>query len=165
MHCFDIWLWQVLCELRKNKKLKRMYQFKGRVACRNWYYISKKMYGTSLWILYIEGRIARRDEYHISRTYRTPRWMHEQICSPWVLDCETARVYIIRLDMNHYTWHCISLHCTSLSLMNLILWVPLCESCDWGIMIFYWGYIIFCKCCCWNVCYVYYEQLGWIGCI
>ena len=42
-HDICIILWQVLCALRKNKKLKRMYHFEGRIECRNGYYILRNV--------------------------------------------------------------------------------------------------------------------------
>ena len=41
LHYFDTWLWQVLCALRKNENLKRMYHFEGRNARHNSYYYSR----------------------------------------------------------------------------------------------------------------------------
>ena len=76
-------------------------------------------YRATRWILYFEGRIARRDGYYYRGLCRVPRQMHGQICPPWVPDWETAGMFT-RSDMHHYTWHCIPLYCTYVSLVNLI---------------------------------------------
>ena len=73
---------------------KRMYHFEGRIARREGYY-------------FIEGRVVRRD-----------RCMDRYV--PHGSRTERQRVCITRSDMHHYTWHCIPLHCTYLSLVNLI---------------------------------------------
>ena len=91
------------------------------------------MYHAPRWILYFEGRIARRDGYYISRdvsraamvtiiegrVVRRDRCMDRYV--PHGSRTERQRVCITRSDMHHYTWHCIPLHCTYLSLVNLIL--------------------------------------------
>ena len=56
----------------------------------------------------IEGRVASRD-----------RCMDRYV--PHGSRIERHRVCITRSDMHHDTWHCIPLHCTYLSLVNLIL--------------------------------------------
>ena len=43
LHYSETWFWQVLYKLRKNKKLKRMYHFEGRIECRNGYYILRNV--------------------------------------------------------------------------------------------------------------------------
>ena len=122
LHCSETWLWQVLSELRKNKKIKEdvpfrvtyraprwIQYFEGRIACRDGYYISRDVSRAAM-VTIIEGRIARRDgcmDRYVPHGSRTER---HQVC-------------IIRSDMHHYTWHCIWLHCTFLLLMNLILCV------------------------------------------
>ena len=85
---------------------KRMYYFRG-------------SYRAPRWISYFEGRIARREGYYYRGSCRAPRQMHGQIC-PHRSRTEWQRVCITRSDMHHYTWHCIPLHCTYLSLVNLI---------------------------------------------
>ena len=74
---------------------------------------------------------------------------------------------ITRSNMHHYTWHCIPLHLTYLSLVNLIscfadlliaflrnLWLinieHVVEECKSS------------KCCCWATSYVNCELLGWV---
>ena len=97
---------KVLCALRKNDNLKRMYHFEGRIAHRDGYYISRDVSRAAM-VTIIEGRVVRRDKCmnryvpHGSRT-------------------EKQRVCITRSDMHHYTWYCIPLHCTYLLLVNLI---------------------------------------------
>ena len=77
-------------------------------------------YRASWWILYFEGRIACRDGYYIEgRVVRRDRCMNRYV--PHGSQTERQRVGITRSDMHHYTWHCIPLHCTYLSLVNLIL--------------------------------------------
>ena len=107
LHYSETWLWQVLCALRKNDDLKWMYHFEGRIARRDGYYISRDVSRAAM-VTIIEGRVMRRD-----------RCMDR--CVPHGSRTERQRVCIIRSDMHHYTWHCISLHCTYLSLVNLIL--------------------------------------------
>ena len=87
--------------------LKRMYHFEGRIARRDWYYISRDVSRTAM-VTIIEGRVVHRD-----------RCMDRYV--PHGSRTERQRVCITRSDMHHYTWHCISLHCTYLSLVNLIL--------------------------------------------
>ena len=131
LHCFENWLWQVLCALRKNEKIKRMCWF--------------------------EGRITRHDGYYYWWSYRTTGWMHEQICPPWVRT-KRQQVYISMLGMHHYTWHYISSHCTILSLTKSIVCSWYCESfygsCDWWIKsLILRTYNLF-KYCCRPMCYV-----------
>ena len=98
---------EVLCALRKNDNLKRMYHFEGRIARRDGYYISRDVSRAAM-VTVIEGRVVRRD-----------RCMDRYV--PHGSRTERQRVCITRLDMHHYTWHCIPLHCTYLSLVNLVL--------------------------------------------
>ena len=70
----------MLCALRKNENLKRMYHFEGRIARRDGYYISRDVSRAAM-VTIIEG------------SCRVLRQMHGQLCPPWVLDCETAGVY------------------------------------------------------------------------
>ena len=98
---------KVLCALRKNDNLKRMYHFEGRIARRDGYYISRDVSRAAM-VTVIEGRVVRRD-----------RCMDRYV--PHGSRTERQRVCITRSDMHHYTWHCIPLHCTYLSLVNLIL--------------------------------------------
>ena len=96
---------EVLCALRKNDNLKRMYHFEWRIARHDGYYISRDVsraamdtifrgtYRAPRWILFFEGRIARRDGYCYRGSCRAPWHMHGQICPPWVPDWETAGVY------------------------------------------------------------------------
>ena len=94
---------EVLCALRKNDNLKRMYHFERRIARRDGYYISRDVSCAAM-VTVIEGRVVRRDRY-----------------VPHGFQTERQRVCITRTDMHHYTWHCITLRCTYLSLVNLIL--------------------------------------------
>ena len=50
----------MLCALRKNENLKRMYHFEGRVARRDGYYISRDVSRAAM-VTIIEGRIVRHD--------------------------------------------------------------------------------------------------------
>ena len=141
LHCSETWLWQVLCALRKNKKIKRMYHFEGRVAHRDGYYISRDVSRAAM-VTIIEGRIARRDgcmDRYVPHGSRTER----------------QRVCIIRSDMHHYTWHCISLHCTSLLLVNLILCVAdLVSAFLWNLWLMNIELVVedmqLLECCCWG---------------
>jgi len=154
LHCSETWFWQVLCALRKNKKIKRMYHFEGRVARRDGYYISRDVSRAAM-VTIIEGRIARRDgcmDRYVPHGSRTER----------------QRVCIIRSDMHHYTWHCISLHCTFLLLMNLILCVAdLVSAFLWNLLLMNIELLLriynLLECCCWAVCFVNCELLGWVG--
>ena len=51
---------KVLCALRKNENLKRMYNFEGRIARRDGYYISRDVSHAAM-VIIIEGRVVRRD--------------------------------------------------------------------------------------------------------
>ena len=101
------WLWQVLCALRKNGYLR----------------------GCS-----ISSDVSRAVMDTIFRgTYRAPLWLPlSRVLSCAATDAWTdmspmgsglrdSGCVITRSDMHHYTWHYIPLHCTYLSLVNLIL--------------------------------------------
>ena len=60
---------KVLCALRKNENLKRMYNFEGRIARRDGYYISRDVSRAAM-VTIIEG------------SCRAPRQMHGQHMSP-----------------------------------------------------------------------------------
>ena len=113
------WLWQVLCALRKKEYLRgcTISRDVSRAAMDT---IFRGTYRAPQWILYFEGHIARHDGYYYRGSCRAPRQMHGQIC-PHGSRTERQRVCITRSDMHHCTWHCIPLHCTYLSLVNLIL--------------------------------------------
>ena len=51
---------EVLCALRKNDNLNRMYYFEGRIACRDGYYISRDVSRAAM-VTVIEGHVVRRD--------------------------------------------------------------------------------------------------------
>ena len=87
------WLWQVLFAFRENEYLR------GCTILRD---ISRTVIVTI-----IEGRVMHRDrciDRYVPHGSRTER---QQVC-------------ITRLDVLHYTLHWIPLHCTYLSLVNLI---------------------------------------------
>ena len=67
---------EVLCALRKNDNLKRMYHFEGRIARRDGYYILRDV-SRAVMVTFIEGRVAHRD----------------RCMDRYVPDCETAGVY------------------------------------------------------------------------
>ena len=96
------WLWQVLCALRKNGYLK------GCTISRD---VSRIVMDTIFRGTY---HAPRRLLYRLRRGRRLDRYV------PHGSPTERQRVCITRLDMHHYPWHCISLHCTYLSLVNLI---------------------------------------------
>ena len=80
---------EVLCALRDNENLKRMYYFEGRLACRNGYYILRDASRAAM-VTIIEGRVVRRDrcmDRYVPHGSRTER---QQVC-------------ITRSDMHHYT--------------------------------------------------------------
>ena len=80
---------KVLCVLRKNENLKRMYHFEGRIARRDGYYISRDVSRAAM-VTIIEGRVVRRD-----------RCMDRYV--PHRSRTERQRVCIVREDMHHYT--------------------------------------------------------------
>ena len=80
---------KVLCSLRKNDILKRMYYFEGRIACRDGYYISKDVSHAAM-VTIIEGHVVRHDKCMV-------------IYVPHGSRTERQRVCITRLDMHHYT--------------------------------------------------------------
>ena len=102
MHCSETWLWKMLCELRKNKKL-RVWTISMDVSCAAMNTIFRGTYRALRWILYFEGRITHRIGYYYRGSYHTSRWMHRQIC---LCGSRTKRqrVCITRSDMHHYTW-------------------------------------------------------------
>ena len=53
---------EVLCALRKNDNLKRIYHFEGRIASRDGYYISRDVSHAAMDTIF-------------RGTYRTPRWL------------------------------------------------------------------------------------------
>ena len=81
--------------------------FEGRIARRNGYYISRDVSRAAM-VTIIEGRVVHRD-----------RCMDTYV--PYGSRTQRQRVCITKSDMHHYTWHCIPLHCTCVSLVNLIL--------------------------------------------
>ena len=80
---------KVLCALRKNENLKRMYHFDGHIACHNRYYISRDV-SCAVMVTIIEGRVVRR--YRCMNRY-----------VPHGSRTERQRVCITRSDMHHYT--------------------------------------------------------------
>ena len=95
----------VMC-IDKEWVFKRMYHFEGRIARRDGYCISRDVSRAAI-VTIIEGRVVHRNW-----------WLDRYV--PHGSRTERQRVCIIRSDMHHYTWHCIPLHCTYLSLVNLI---------------------------------------------
>ena len=98
-------LTSVMC-IEKEWVLKRMYHFEGRIAHRDGYYISRDV-SRAVTNAIIEGRVVRRDRCMDRYVPHGSRAERQQVC-------------ITRSDMHHYAWHCIPLHCTYLSLVNLI---------------------------------------------
>ena len=109
-------------------------------------------YHAPWWILYFEGRVTHHNGYYISRdvsrvvmitiiegrVVRHHRCMYRYV--PHGSWTERQRVCISRSYMNHYTLHCIPLHCTYLSLVNLVsyfadLLIAFLRTCDWLILI------------------------------
>ena len=141
-----------------------MYHFEGRIARRDGYYILKDVSRTVM-VTIIEGRVVHRD-----------RCMDRYV--PHGSQTERQRVCITRSDMHHYTWHCIPLHCTYLSLVNLIscfadlliafLWNLWLINIELVIEDMYFVKVLLLricnlsKCCCWATCYVNYDLLGWV---
>ena len=131
LYCFKTCLWQVLSALRKNKKLKRMYQF--------------MTYRALQWILYFKECIMRRNEFYISRDASRVAIVtaieDRNACRDECMDryfpygSQTEQwVCIIRSYMHHYTWHCIPMHCTNSSSVNLILcFVDLVNAFLWNL--------------------------------
>ena len=84
---------KVLCALRKNDNLRRMYHFDGRIVRRDGYYILRDV-SCSVMVTIIEDCVVRRDRFidryvlHGSRT-------------------ERQRVCIVYKDMHHYIENCI----------------------------------------------------------
>ena len=123
------WLWQVLCALRKNGYLRgcTISRDVSRAAMDT---IFRGTYRAPRRLLLIEGRVVCRD-----------RCMDRYV--PHGSRTERQRVCIVREDMHHYTWHCISWHYTfdywwTWTRVLLILWVFLCEACDCWILSCYW---------------------------
>ena len=107
-HCCEPRLWQVLCTLRKNKKLKRMYHFEVRITRRDGYYILRDISHDAMVLLSRVVAHAAMDA-----------WTDMSLIGPTLRHNEC----IIRSDMHHYTWHWISSHCTTFLLVNLTLCV------------------------------------------
>ena len=126
LNCAMLWKWSsphYLCELKriyhfealvvtsvmyieKEWVLKRMYHFERRIARRDGYYIWRDV-SRAVMVTIIEGRVVHRDrcmDRYVPHGSRTER---QSVC-------------ITRSDMHHYSWHCIQLHYTYLSLVNLI---------------------------------------------
>ena len=79
--------------------------FRGSYRTPPWYYISRDV-SCAAKVTIIGGRVEHRD-----------RCMDRYV--PHGSQTERHRVCIVREDMHHYTWHCISWHYTFLLLMNL----------------------------------------------
>ena len=79
----------VMCNEKKNKKLKRMYYFEGRIARHDGYYISGNVSRISM-VAVIKGRITRHDESKDRYVPQGSRIERQQVC-------------ITRSDMHHYT--------------------------------------------------------------
>ena len=137
LHYFDTWLWQVLCALRKNENLKRMYNFEGCIARRDGYYISRDVSRAAMVI--IEDRVVHRD-----------RCIDRYV--PHESQTERQRVCITRSDMHYYTWHCIThtYHWWTWYCVLLILWLTFCEICDWWILSLLLRICNLLNCCCWG---------------
>ena len=84
---------------------KRMYHFEGRIMRRDGYHISRDV-SHAVKVTIVEDRIVRRDRC-------TDRYV------PHGSRTERQRVCIVKKDMHHDIWHCISWHCTFLLLINL----------------------------------------------
>lgn len=128
---FKTWLWQVLCALRKNENLRRMYHFEGRIARRDRYYISRDV-SCVVMVIIIEGRNVRRDNC-MDRYDPMGPGLRDSGCVSLGQTC------IIILD--------IALHILIISELDIVF----CWSCDclfaklvivehWAC---YWGYLIF----------------------
>ena len=79
----------MLCALRKNENLGRMYNFDGRIARHDGLFISRDV-SHAMMVTIIEGRVVCRDrcmERYVPHGSRTER----------------KRVCITRSDMHHYT--------------------------------------------------------------
>ena len=105
---YDTWLWQMLCALKKNKKLNRMYYLKRHIMHCDGYYISWDVSHAAM-VTIIEDRIARRDGCmdkfvpHVSKTER------QRVCI-------IGQTFIIILDIklhriahfyHWWTWSCV----------------------------------------------------------
>ena len=138
LHYSETWLWQVLCALRNNENLKRMYYFEGRIARRDGYYILRDVSRAAM-VTIIEGRVVCRD-----------RCM--EICVPHGSRTERQRVCITRSDMHHYTWHCVThtYHWWTWYCVLLILWMTFYEIRDWWILSLLLRICNLLNCCCWG---------------
>ena len=92
LHYSETWLWKCYVHW------ERMITYRGCTISRDVLRAAMDTifwgtYRAPRWILYFEGRIARRDGYFYRGSCRAPRQMHGQICPPWVPDWETAGVY------------------------------------------------------------------------
>ena len=130
----------VMC-IEKEWVLKRMYHFEGRIARRDGYYSSRDVSRAAM-VIIIDGRVVRRD-----------RCMDRYV--PHGSRTERQRVCITRSDMHHYPWHCIPLHYTYLSLVNLIscfvdLLIASCGTCDRSILSLLLRICNLLKYCCWG---------------
>lgn len=125
LYCSETWLLKLLCKLRKNEKLKRMYQFERRVM---------PVTDTTFWGMYrapvmdtiVEGHVVCCD-----------KWTN--IYVPHGFKIERQRFCIIRFDMHHFNWHFILLHSTYLSFVNFILCLSyLVSAFLWKLIDKYW---------------------------
>ena len=141
LHYSETWLWQVYVHW------ERMRTYRGCTILRD---VSRTAMHTIFWgtyrtpwcFLLSRVRVLRRDrcmDRYVINGSRTER----------------QRVFITRSDMHHYTWHCIPLHCTYLSLVNLILCfadlvIAFCGTCDCWILSLLLRIYNLLKCCCWG---------------
>ena len=94
------------CELRKNKKLKRIYHFEGRVVLHDIYYGSTNVSHASTNSIN-ERRVALHNKFYY-RGCVTCRNACMYIYVPHCFRTEKQWVCIIRSDIHHYTWHWIA---------------------------------------------------------
>ena len=114
---YETWLWYKNVSFRGSYRAPRWILYSRDVLC-------------AAKVTIIEGRVVRRD-----------RCMDRYV--PHGSRAERQRVCIVREDMHHYIWHCISWHCTfyywwTWTCVLLILWVFFCEACDCWILSCYW---------------------------
>ena len=90
--------------------------FEGRIARRDEYYISRDV-SRAVKVTIIEGRVVRRDGC-MDKYVPHGSWTKRQL------------VCIVKKDMHHYIWHCISWHCTFVidELEHVFCWSCECFS-------------------------------------
>lgn len=125
---FETWLWQVLCELRKNKILKRVYHFEGCVVHHDKYYESRDFH--MLWWILLSREVLHVVMGFLSRivSYNTTKCMDRYVPhGSGLRDNGCVLLGHICITILDIKYHCIAYIYIYISFVNLSV---ICETCD-----------------------------------